>query len=106
MGDYSVYTTEKFDREANKLPEKDKKIIHKLFLNLKENPYSGDQLRYKNLREKRIREKRIYYLVYEDLKAVLIVAIGNKKVQQETINHIISYFEEYRLYLDKILKSK
>jgi len=39
------------------------------------------------------------------LQSVLIVAIGGKKDQQATIDHIVKYFDEYRLYLEKELKS-
>ena len=91
---YAVYTTESLDKEVEKLPKDDQGIIQKIFLKIKENPYSSDQLRYKNLREKRIREKRVYFLVYDDLRAVLIVTISGKKDQQTTINHIIDYFDE------------
>ncbi len=101
---YAVYTTEKFDKEMMKLSEEEQKRIKKIFFQIKDNPYVGDQLRYKFLREKRLQEKRIYYLVYDDLQAVLIVAISNKKTQQETINHIVQYFDEYKIYLEKILK--
>ena len=101
---YGVYTTKSFDRETSKLPQNDKERIQKIFLQLKENPYVGDQLQYRHLREKRIREKRVYYLVYDDLQAVLVVAISGKKDQQVTINHIIDNFDEYKEYLEKLLK--
>ncbi len=101
---YAIYTTKSFDRETAKLPRSDIKRIQKLFLQLKENPYSGDQLQYQHLREKRMREKRIYYLVYGDLQAVLIVAISRKKDQQATINYIIDNFKEYKRYLKKLLE--
>ena len=101
---YAVYTTQSFDREKEKFPNNDKKRIEKIFLQLKENPYVGDQLKYKHLREKRIREKRIYYLVYDDLKAVLVVAVSGKKDQQLTINHIIDNFDKYKEYLERLLK--
>jgi len=101
---YAVYTTDSFDKEVGKLSLGDQEIIQKLFLRIKENPYASDQLRYRNLREKRVREKRVYFLVYDDLQAVLIVAISGKKEQQATINHIIDYFDEYKEYLEKILK--
>ena len=58
-----------------------------------------------DLREKRLREKRVYFLVYDDLQAVLIVALSGKKDQQATINHLIKYFDEYRIYLEKQLKN-
>src|SRR3989344_2249756 len=98
---YAVYTTESFDEETSRLSQDFQHRIKKIFLQLKENPYVGDQLKYRFLREKRLEEKRIYYLVYDDLKAVLVVAISGKKDQQATINHIIEYLEEYRFYLEK-----
>ena len=100
---YAVYTTESFDKGVEKLPNDDQEIIQKMFFKIRDNPYTSDQLRYKNLREKRIREKRVYFLVYDDLQAVLVVAISGKKDQQATINHIIDYFDEYRIYLEKLL---
>ncbi len=102
---YAVYTTEVFDKEVEKLPKDDQEIIQKMFLKIRDNPYSSDQLRYRNLREKRIREKRVYFLVYDDLQAVLVVAISGKKDQQATINHIIDYFDEYRIYLERLLNN-
>ena len=102
---YAVYTTESFDKEVEKLSKGDQEIIQKMFLKIRNNPYSSDQLRYKNLREKRIREKRVYFLAYDDLQATLIIAIGGKKDQQATINHIVNYFDEYRAYLERLLKN-
>lgn len=100
---YAVYTTESFEREFNKLSDFDKNIAKKIFSKLKENPYIGDEIRYKFFREKRLREKRIYYLIYDDLSAVLIVAFGGKKAQQETINEVIKDLPESRKYMQKIL---
>lgn len=102
---YSVYTTENFDSEMNKLNLNDQEQIKKIFLQLRDNPYVGDQIRFRFFREKRLREKRIYYLVYDDLMAVLIVAIGGKKTQQETIDRIVKYLGGYRTYLkEKIME--
>ena len=56
---YSVYTTESFNREMIKLSKVEQERITKIFLQLKDNPYTGDQLRYRHLREKRLGEKRI-----------------------------------------------
>jgi len=102
---YAVYTTECFDKLVEKLPKDDQEIIQKMFLKIKDNPYASDQLRYRNLREKRIREKRVYFLVYDDLQAALVVAISGKKDQQATINHIIDYFDEYRIYLERLIEN-
>lgn len=102
---YAVYTTDSFEKETEKVPESDKEIINKIFLQLRENPYVGDQIRYRFFREKRLREKRIYYLVYDDLSAVLAVAFGGKKAQQETIDEIIKFLPEFRKYLENRLKA-
>ena len=101
---YAIYTTTSFDKETGKLTKEEQERIGKIFLQLKENPYVGDQLQYRHLREKRIKEKRIYYLVYDDLQAVLVVAVSGKKNQQATINHIIDNFDEYKYYLERLLK--
>jgi len=100
---YAVYTTDNFRKEIEKLSNSDKEIIQKIFLQLKENPYVGDQIRYRFFREKRVREKRIYYLVYDDLSAVLVVAFGGKKAQQETIDEIVKCFPEFKQYLQNQL---
>ena len=101
---YVVYTTESFEKEVEKLSDSDKEILQKIFLQLKNNPYVGNSLRYRFFREKRIREKRIYYLVYDDLNAVLVVAFGGKKAQQETIDEVIKCLPEFREYLKRIIE--
>ena len=101
---YAVYTTDNFEKKIEKISYSDKERIQKLFIQLKENPYVGDQIRYKFFREKRIREKRVYYLIYDDLQAVLIVAFGGKKKQQETIENVIKTLPEFKAYLERSLK--
>ena len=101
---YAVYTTESLNKELEKLSNSDKERVQKLFLKLKDNPYVGDPIRYKFFREKRIKEKRLYFLVYDDLSAVLIVAFGGKRAQQETIDEIIKCLPEFKIYLENLLK--
>ena len=48
------------------------------------------------LREKRLDGKRIYYLIFDDLKAVLMVAVSNKKAQQKVIDYIIENINVFR----------
>ncbi|MEA3248211.1 MAG: hypothetical protein U9Q73_00735 [Nanoarchaeota archaeon] len=55
---YKVYMTETFEKEFDKLSTSEKEITKKIFLQLKENPFVGDAIRYKFFREKRIKEKR------------------------------------------------
>ncbi|MEK6894404.1 MAG: hypothetical protein AABX10_02990 [Nanoarchaeota archaeon] len=102
---YSVYTTESFDKEFDKLSSSDQNIIEKMFKQLKENPYVGDQLRFPFFREKRLREKRIYYLIYDDLSTVLMVVIGRKKAQKETIDEIVKLLPEFKEYIKKRLSN-
>jgi mRNA-degrading endonuclease RelE of RelBE toxin-antitoxin system len=101
---YAVYTTNSFDKEIESLSESDKKRIQRIFLQLKVNPYVGDQIQYRFFREKRMNEKRVYYLIYDELSAVLVVAFGGKKAQQGTIDRIIELFPEFKIYLKKLLK--
>ncbi|MDP3027544.1 MAG: hypothetical protein Q8N63_07605 [Nanoarchaeota archaeon] len=102
---YAVYTLPSlYQKIIVKLSRTEKEEIQRIALQLAENPFVGDQLQIKYLREKRLREKRIYYLVFEDLKAVLIVAISDKKTQQKTINSILLKINEYRKYLLELLK--
>tara|TARA_Y100000310_G_C20616608_1_gene780982 strand:- start:940 stop:1269 length:330 start_codon:yes stop_codon:yes gene_type:complete len=103
---YEIFATESFKREIMKLSEKDNKEIMKLFLQLKENPYVGDSLRFRFFREKRMREKRIYYLIYDNLSAVLVIAIGGKKKQQETIDYIIKDLPKYQEYMREMFRDK
>ena len=103
MKNYKVFTTERFDRAKKKLSIEEEREIEKIFLQLKENPYVGDQLRYKFLREKRIKDKRIYYLIYDDLLSVLLVAISNKKAQKETIDEIVKYLGMYRKFMQELI---
>lgn len=100
---YGIYVTETVEKIFESLSEFEQEIIRKIFVQLKENPYVGDGLRFRFLREKRIREKRLYYLVYDDLKAVLVVAFGGKKIQDRTIDWIVENLSEFRKYLERIL---
>jgi mRNA-degrading endonuclease RelE of RelBE toxin-antitoxin system len=100
---YAVYVTESFEKEIDKLSLSEREIIKKICLQLKENPYVGDIIRYKFFREKRIKEKRIYYLIYDEFSCVLVVAISDKKAQQETIDDIIKLLPEFKIYIKKLL---
>lgn len=64
-----------------------------MFQKLKNNPYVDDQIRYKFFREKRIKEKRIYYLIYEDLQIVLIVAFRGKKHNNKRLMKLLNIFQ-------------
>lgn len=66
--------------------------------------FTGDPLGLRFLREKRISGKRVYFLVYEDLKAVLMVSISDKKTQQETIDKIKVFLPEFKQMMEELMK--
>jgi len=102
---YKIYMTETFKKEFDKFSSTEQEIMKKIFLQLKENPFVGDAIKYKFFREKRIKEKRLYYLIYENLAIVLVIASGGKKAQQETIDKIISLLPEFKEYTKQLFKN-
>jgi len=101
---FAVIGTDTYLKEIEKLPKEYQEIAEKIAKKLTENPFLGDPLGYPFLRERRIREKRVYYLVYEDLQSILLVAVSGKKDQQFTIDHIKIQLDEFRLIAEKIFK--
>lgn len=87
---FKVFRTDKFDRElVKRFSKEDQNQVENFEKNqLKNNPYVGDPLGYKFFREKKVGSKRVYFLIYEDLKAILVVGLSDKKTQQETIDKI------------------
>ena len=55
-------------------------------------------------REKKFDGKRLYYLVYENVFVILVLALGDKKAQQATINEILLHLDEYEKYVMDALK--
>ena len=102
MVQYKVYHSKRFDGDLGKFDKDFHEQVDKIENQLMENPYLGDSLSLKWFREKRIREKRIYFLVYDDLKAVFMVAISGKKDQQRVINTIRLLLESFRKELDNL----
>ena len=101
---FKVIGTDTYLEELDKWPKFERDIAEKLPKRLAESPFSGSPLGYKFLREKRIKEKRVYYLIYEDLELVLIVATSSKKDQQATIDHIKESLDEFRTVAEDIIK--
>ncbi len=101
---FKVIGTASYLSEINKWSKMDKFIANKIPKQLAINPFVGDPLGYRFLREKRVSGKRVYYLVYEDLELVLLVATSAKKDQQATINHVKSQLDEYRQVAEEVIK--
>jgi hypothetical protein len=103
---YAVCRTAKFDKEfAKQLSTEEQRIIVQFEKeHLKTNPYVGDPLSYSFFREKKIESKRVYFLIYDDIKAVLMVGVSNKKTQQETIDVIKSRLPDYYEVVKEAIK--
>ncbi len=94
---YAVFRTRKFDKVLLKMfsEEERKQVENFEQKQLTTNPYTGDPLGYRFFREKKVGGKRVYFLVYDDVKAVLMVGASDKKTQQETIDEIKGTLTEY-----------
>ena len=90
----------------NKLLTKEEKTrIDKIEDEIAEKSFAGKPLGFEFLREKRISDKRVYFIVYEELKGVLMVSLSDKKAQQETINKIKEYFPEFKRLMSELAKA-
>ncbi len=97
---YRVFKLPIFDKRANKLFNNLELIrIDKIIVQLKINPFIGKSLSYQFFREKRVNGKRIYFLIYVEIKIVLLVSSSNKKFQQEIIEEIKLYFDDFKDYV-------
>lgn len=103
---YSVFRTERFDKECAKdLSKEQLKQVEKFERKqLVGNPYVGDPLGYKFFREKKLGGKRVYFLIYDDIGAVLMVGVSDKKAQRETIDAIKSRLADYHEVIREAIK--
>ena len=103
MEKYKIYHSQRFKKELLKFDKKFQNRIDKIEDELVENHYSGKPLGVKWFREKRYEKYRIYYLIYDDLKSVFMVAISEKKDQQKAINTIKLLLELFRRELENLM---
>ena len=96
MKKYKVYRSKSFQEEISKYDKSLQDRVDKIENNLVFNPEYGNPLGTKWFRETRFKNYRIYYLIYEDIEAVFMVAISGKKDQQKTINTIKLFLEFFR----------
>ena len=103
--DYTIYTTDEFDKNFDQLDESEKIRVRKILNQLKEQGGDvGKPLHFPYFREKKFEDKRLYFLVYKDYMIVLALAISDKKTQQETINKIVSELKNYKEIIEKRIK--
>ena len=98
-----VFRTPIFDTKLGDFSYDFKEQVEKIEDQLKINPYAGKPLGTKWFREKKISNYRVYYLIYEDLKAVYIITLSGKKDQQKTINTIRLFLNKYREEIEKLV---
>ena len=103
MGKYRVYHSSRFDRELSKFAQDFQKRVDKIEDQLSNDPYTGDPLSVKWFREKRHGRHRIYYLIYQYLEAVIMVAISEKKDQQKVINTVKFLLDFFRKELETLI---
>ncbi len=101
---FRIFRTKEFIKQFEKLSKQTQEEIKKIRDKLKENPFVGDQLGYKFFREKKLKGLRVYFLIYDDIKVILFLAVSDKKSQQATIDEIKLKLTEYYLDTHKKLK--
>lgn len=89
MKKYSLVLTENFNKDFSKIiPNNLKEYARRRLELLEFEPYRGKVLCYDFFREIKIKKFRIYYMIYEDVLAVLAIAVGDKKTQKNMIESI------------------
>lgn len=94
---YKIFEIGNFEKNLTKLLDKNE---YEEYLKFKEKLKSGQilgkPLSYDFLREEKIGGKRIYFLVYNEVRIILFVRSGNKKLQKETIGEIKFLLPEFK----------
>ena len=93
---FAIFHSKTFDKALQDFQHDFRLWIDKMEDQLVENPYVGDPIRVPWFREKKKDKYRIYYLVYDDLKAVYMVGISDKKNQQKVINTIWLLLDNFK----------
>jgi len=104
MKKYKVFHSARFDKELSKFNLNFQEKVDRIENQLVQNPYAGKLLGVKWFRERKIEEHRVYYLVYDNLESVFMVAISRKKDQQKVINTIKLLFDYFRDEIKRLTK--
>ena len=101
-----MFHSARFDRDLSKFDINFQNQVDKIEEQLVENPYIGKPLNVNWFREKKIKKYRIYYIIYEYLESVFMVAISEKKDQQKVINTIRLLFDFFKNEIEKLINDK
>lgn len=103
---YEVYHSETFDKQLKKHQKEFHLWLEKIEKQLAERPmYVGDQLRVPWFREKKHDKFRVYYLIYEQVNVVYLVAISEKKDQQKTINTVFLLLDNFEQEIKELVRN-
>src|SRR3989344_710997 len=106
MKKYKVFRSVSFQKKISKYDKNIQERINKIEDKLMFNPEYGNPLGTRWFRESRFENYRIYYLIYEDLQAIYIIAISSKKDQQKTINTIRLFLEFFRDEIERLVEEE
>ena len=106
MKRYKVFRSVSFQDEISKYDRNIQDRVDKIEDKLIFNPEYGNPLGKRWFRESRFENYRIYYLVYEDLQAIYIVAISGKKDQQKKINTIKLFLDFFRDEIERLIEEE
>ncbi len=101
---FAIFHSHTFDLILEEMPKDFQGWVDKIENQLVENPYVGDQIRVPWFREKKKDKFRIYYLIYEDIKAVYLVAISAKKDQQTVIDTIWLFLDQFKDEIQNLVR--
>lgn len=103
---YRIYKTDEYSNRFKGLDKAIQMEVDRAVEKLGHDPFIGKPLGYKFFREKKIGKFRLYFLIYEEYVIVSLIAISNKKDQQDTINKIKKLIPGYREEVKKMFFSK
>ena len=106
MKQYKVFRSVSFKEEISKYDKNIQDRVDKIEDKLMFNPEYGNPLGTRWFRESRFENYRIYYLIYEDLQVIYIIAISSKKDQQKTINTIRLFLEFFRDEIERLVEEE
>lgn len=104
MKEYRVFRSVGFQEEIMKYDKYIQDRVDKIEEKLKYNSQYGNPLGTKWFRETRFDNYRIYYLIYESLNSIFLVAISDKKDQQKTINTIRIFLEFFKEEIERLVR--
>ncbi|RME53074.1 hypothetical protein D6783_03020 [Candidatus Woesearchaeota archaeon] len=87
------------DRHRHDMSELDR--VERELKHIQDNPHTGKPLGIPCLHEKKFGNKRILYLYYDDLHAVFVIDVVDKKHQKQEISLIREHVHLFRDHIQK-----